>query len=84
MNEWALQEAKKRFGAVVKAALAGEAQQVTRRGKPAVVVVAADEYRRLCGAEKNGAPTFIEHLLSIPQDDEEFERLPVAPRTPDF
>lgn len=74
MGEWALQDATKRFSAVVKAALAGEPQQVTRHGKPAVVVLAADEYYRLCPSEKGGASTFIEHLLSIPQDDEEFER----------
>ena len=37
---WTLQDAKNRFSAVVEAALAGTPQEVTRRGKPAVVVVA--------------------------------------------
>ncbi|MCE8440088.1 type II toxin-antitoxin system Phd/YefM family antitoxin, partial [Rhodovulum sulfidophilum] len=44
---WTLQDAKNRFSAVVEAALAGVPQEVTRRGKPAVVVLSADDYRRL-------------------------------------
>ena len=36
---WTLQDAKNRFSAVVDAAMAGQPQQVTRRGKPAVVVL---------------------------------------------
>ena len=39
MGEWKLQDAKNKFSAVVDAAIAGEPQHVTRRGKPAVVVV---------------------------------------------
>ena len=35
---WKLQDAKNRFSAAVEAALGGEPQHVTRRGKPAVVV----------------------------------------------
>ena len=75
MISWQLQEAKNRFSAVVDAALAGEPQEVTRRGKPVVVVVAIEEYRRLCEAEQAGAPNFIEHLLAIPRgsDDDGFE-----------
>ena len=44
---WTLQDAKNRFSAVVDAALAGTPQQVTRRGKPAVVVVSAAAYAKL-------------------------------------
>ncbi len=82
MVEWSLQDAKNRFSAVVNAALEGEPQQVTRRGKPAVVVLAVDEYRRLCDAEKSAKPDFIEHLLAIPKggDDDAFE---LPPRTRD-
>ena len=47
MDAWPLQDAKNRFSAVVNAAMAGIPQQVTRRGKPAVVVLAAEEYERL-------------------------------------
>ena len=80
MTEWPLQDAKNRFSALVNAALAGEPQHVTRRGEPAVVVLAADEYERLCRMERADAPTFAELLLEIPQDDEEFERLSVPAR----
>ena len=80
MTEWPLQDAKNRFSALVNAALAGEPQQVTRRGEPAVVVLAVDEYERLRRMERADAPTFAELLLEIPQDDEEFERLFVPAR----
>lgn len=80
MTEWPLYEAKNRFSALVNAALAGEPQHVTRRGEPAVVVLAVDEYERLRRIERADAPTFAELLLEIPQDDEEFERLSVPAR----
>ena len=48
MAEWPLQDAADRFGALVDTALAGEPQRVTRRGRPAVVVLATEEYERLC------------------------------------
>ena len=82
MVEWSLQDAKNRFSAVVNAALAGDPQTVTRRGVPAVVVLAVEDYQRLCQIEKAGAPTFIEHLLSIPKDGPEdlFDRLPLKLR----
>ena len=44
---WTLQDAKNRFSAVVDAALAGQPQEVSRRGKPAVVVLSAAEYARM-------------------------------------
>ena len=80
MTEWPLQDAKNRFSALVNAALAGEPQRVTRRGEPAVVVLAVDEYERLRRMERTEAPTFAELLLEIPQDDAEFERLSVPAR----
>lgn len=82
MADWSLQDAKNRFSAVVNAALDGAPQTVTRRGAPVVVVVAAEDYRRLCRAEKANAPTFVEHLLAIPQGgpDDVFDRIPLKPR----
>ena len=62
---WTLQEAKARFSAVVDAALAGEPQEVTRRGKPAVVVVGAREWARMTGAAR--AAGFAAHLAAIPR-----------------
>lgn len=82
MAQWALQDAKNRFSAVVDAALAGEPQQVTRRGKPAVVVVSVSEYDRLRNHTAENAPSFIEHLLAIPEGDVDFklERIPLTAR----
>jgi len=75
LAEWQLQDAKNRFSALVNAALAGEPQQVTRRGEPAVVMLAVDEYERLRRLERAEAPTLGELLLEIPQDDQDFERM---------
>jgi prevent-host-death family protein len=84
MSEWSLQDAKNRFSAVVAAALAGEPQRVTRRGRPAVMVVAVEEYERLRHLERAKAPTFADLLLSIPQDGGEFERIELPSRPVDF
>ena len=66
-SSWRLQDAKAQFSAVVDAALNGEAQLVTRRGKRAVVVLDAGEYERLRQGERAQAPGFIEHLLAMPR-----------------
>ena len=84
MFQWPLQDAKNRFSAVVDAALAGDPQQVTRRGKPAVVVVSVDEYERLSRMEKAAAPSLADLLLAIPQDGGEFDRLRLPERSMDF
>ncbi len=84
MTDWPLQEAKNRFSAVVDAALAGDPQRVTRRGRPAVVVLAVDEYERLRLIEQTNAPSLAELLLDIPQDGQEFERLSLPIRAPDL
>ena len=84
MTEWALQDAKNRFSALVTAALAGEPQRVTRRGQPAVVVLAAADYERLCRLERSHAPSLGELLLEIPQDDQEFQRLSLPARPLDL
>ena len=84
MVEWPLQDAKNKFSALVNAALAGEPQRVTRRGQPAVVVLATEEYDRLSRLEKADAPTLGELLLEIPQDDEEFTRLSLPARSVDL
>ncbi len=82
--EWPLQDAKNKFSALVNAALAGEPQRVSRRGKPAVVVLAAEEYDRLCRLERSYASTLVELLLEIPQDDQEFQRLSIPARSLDL
>ena len=84
MTEWQLQDAKNRFSAVVDAALAGSPQCVTRRGKPAVVVLAVEDYERLRRNGKAAAPSFVDMLLAMPQDDGEFERWPMQVRDVEF
>jgi len=64
-----LHDAKNRFSAVVEAALAGRPQEVSRRGKPAVVVVSVEEYHRLVKAAQSRRESFAEHLLAFPGDD---------------
>jgi prevent-host-death family protein len=82
-SSWSLQDAKNSFSAVVDAAAHGKPQVVTKHGKPAVVVVSADEYERLRRLERFKAPTFAEHLLAMPTDDGDFERLKGDLRHPD-
>lgn len=61
-DEWQLQDAKNRFSEVVERALKKGPQTVTRRGVEAVVVVAADEFRRLTAP----AGSLVEFLRSSP------------------
>jgi prevent-host-death family protein len=82
--EWPLQDAKNKFSELVNAALAGEPQRVTRRGQPAVVVLSAEEYDRLCRLERSHAPTFGQLLLEIPQDGQVFQRLSIPTRPLDL
>ncbi len=80
---WTLQDAKNRFSAVVDAALAGQPQEVSRRGKPAVVVMAADEYRRLLGSARQDRGSFAAHLMAFPGgNDGEATDLPSSRVTP--
>jgi antitoxin Phd len=79
-DTWSLQDAKNRFSAVVEAARRGEPQLVTRRGTAAVVVLAAEEYARLKSLEERQAPSLIDQLLAMPQDDEGCDRLQIEPR----
>ncbi len=77
-----LQDAKNKFSAVVEAALAGRPQEVTRRGKPAVVILSMEDYHRLLGQAQAGRESFAEHLLSFPGSD--LPRAEVEPRNVEF
>jgi prevent-host-death family protein len=72
--EWQLQTAKAKFSELVQKAIDKGPQTVTRRGKPAVVVLSAQEYERL----RQRKPTLKEVLMSGPEGD--FE---VPPRVRD-
>ena len=82
-QSWSLQDAKNRFSEVVQAAQ-HRPQTVTKHGKPAAVVLAANEYERLRRLERLKAPSFTELLLAMPSDDKEFERLEARLRETGF
>lgn len=86
-TRWRLQDAKNQFSAVVAAAESGEPQLVTKRGRPAVVVLSVEEYQQMCKQRRLSKPSFIEHILAAPKrppeisDGEElFPRLDLEPR----
>jgi len=79
---WTLQDAKNKFSTVVDAALAGIPQEVTRRGKSAVVVLSTSEYRSLLADAQRSRGSFVDHLLTFPAED--IERAQVKPRPVDF
>jgi prevent-host-death family protein len=74
-QQWSLQDAKNKFSAVVDAARQGTAQIVTRRGVPTAVVLSIEEFEKFQQLEAASSPSFVDHLLSMPCDDIEFERL---------
>jgi prevent-host-death family protein len=73
-RRWQVQEAKARFSELVERAMAGDAQVVTRRGRPAVVVIPYEEYERMHGGETTGwdlfkaAPRLDEHDLPLTRE----------------
>jgi prevent-host-death family protein len=79
-ENWSLQDAKNKFSAVVDAAQKGKAQVVTRRGVPAAVVLSIEEFNKFQQFEAAQSPSFIDHLLNMPTDDGEFERMNVQLR----
>jgi antitoxin Phd len=62
---WQLQAAKQHFSELVERARRDGPQVVTKHGKDAVVVVSAEEYRRLRG----GGPSLVEFIRSAPDFD---------------
>lgn len=81
---WSLQDAKNSFSAVVEAARRGRPQTVTKRGRPAVVVLSVEEYERLRLRQVAAASSFVEHLLAMPQEAGTFQRLSAALRDVDL
>ena len=64
MQTWQVQDAKQRFSEVVQRALDEGPQLVTRHGKEAVVILAADAYRQL--TQTDSRPDFKTYLASSP------------------
>jgi prevent-host-death family protein len=63
---WQLQQAKNRFSEVVERAIKEGPQTVTKHGKDAVVIVAADEFQRASAAGKGQSQSLAEFLLHSP------------------
>ena len=73
MHTWQLQEAKSRFSELVELTLKEGPQLVTRRGEDAVVILAANDYRRLSDQKSR----LKDCLLNAPRGEAlELERSP--------
>ena len=83
-KQWRLQDAKTQLSQVVEAALQGEPQHITRRGKPVVVVLSEEAFDAFKRNAQAAAPGFVAHLLAMPRTDEDIERLPARLREVDF
>ena len=66
--QWQLQTAKAQLSELVEAALRGEPQRITRRGKDAVMVLSEKAYVALQCSAKSEAPNFVAHLLAMPRE----------------
>ncbi|MBL9179064.1 MAG: type II toxin-antitoxin system Phd/YefM family antitoxin [Verrucomicrobiaceae bacterium] len=84
-SEWQLQTAKNRFSEVVNRAITDGAQTITRHGKPVVVVMSQEEFRKLAPA-KEGKFDLLAHLLACPDKTlhKRIFRTPGVPRDVDF
>jgi len=78
-GHWPLQDAKARFSEVVRRARQDGPQHVTIHGRDEVVIVAAEEFRRLKG-DRSGA-ALVEAMQASPYRDVNIEprrgRMPV-------
>ena len=71
-DTWQLHDAKNRFSLLVDRALTEGPQTVTRRGAPAVVVLAVEQYERL----RKRRADFVEFLLAAPLEGLDLSRDP--------
>ena len=62
-----MQTAKAQLSELVEAALRGNPQRITRRGKDAVMVLSEKAYVALKNSAKKDAPNFVAHLLAMPR-----------------
>lgn len=85
-SEWQLQTAKNRFSEVVNRAVTEGAQTITRHGKPVVVVLSQEEFRKLAPTKEEKEWSMLEHLLACPDKTlhKRIFRTPGAPRDVDF
>jgi prevent-host-death family protein len=67
MRKWQMQDAKAKFGEVVRRAASEGPQIVTYRGTDAAVILSIDQYRLLEAKRLS----FVEYLMSGPKLDDE-------------
>jgi prevent-host-death family protein len=77
MGLWRLRDAKAKLSEVIKRVHKNGPQRVTVRGAQEVVIVSADEYRRLKGEQTGQA--LIDALAASPLRDVDFEQDPYYP-----
>jgi prevent-host-death family protein len=77
---WQLQDAKARFSELVQKAIEEGPQTVTRHGKEAVVILSAEEYRKLQALR----PGLLEVLMSGPEGELELQPREVQEREIDW
>ncbi len=80
MSDWQLHDAKNKFSSVVEAAIAGEPQRVTRRGKPAVAIISIEAFEELLLLRKDASASLPELLLDMPRGNSRVHRLDVHAR----
>ncbi|MFM2176621.1 MAG: hypothetical protein RL015_719 [Verrucomicrobiota bacterium] len=85
-SEWQLQTAKNRFSEVVNRAITDGTQTITRHGKPVVVVMSQEEFRRLAPVKEEKEWSMLAHLLACPDKTlhKRIFRTPGPPRDVDF
>lgn len=80
-GQWALQDAKARFSEVVRKAKTEGPQRITVHGREEVVIVSAEEFRRVKGQRTGQA--LVELLQESPLRDIKFDRLRTRDRVRD-
>ena len=68
---WPLQDAKARFSELIRKVRSDGPQHVTLHGRDEVVVIAAEEFRRLCGDQTGQA--LVDAIQASPHRDFEIE-----------
>jgi antitoxin Phd len=66
--QWQLQTAKAQLSELVEAALRGEPQRITRRGKDAVMVVSEESFLALKQSARSESANLVAHLLAMPRE----------------
>lgn len=77
MRSFQLRDAKATLSSLVDQALQGEPSVITRRGKPAAVVVGFEDWQRL-----SSVPSFGRLLASAPIDADDLPERDASPLSP--